>query len=75
MNCVNAILPPLINFGADDRSKATDSTSPQTFNVEDQLVPLGAGDVELVEFLARGAIKIRKLSIVTTIPTRPMYVT
>ena len=31
---------------------------------------LGAGGIELVEFLARGAIEL-KLSIVTTIPKRP----
>ena len=30
------ILQPLVNSGVDDRSKATDSTSPQTFIVEDQ---------------------------------------
>ena len=45
------ILPPLINSGAEDRSKASDSTSPQTFIVEDKY-ECGVG---LVEFLARGA--------------------
>ena len=66
MNFVNDILSPFVNSGADDRSKATDSTNPQTFIVktnEHRWVRVVLNSLLVVravaEFLARGAIKIR----------------